>query len=81
MAPLPLEEEPPSYPIWQAGFVVPHQVPAHEPTMVPRMQSGIQQERVVLGSNRETEGVRYKIIIYLLPSTDATYTTSICLVC
>lgn len=38
---LPLEKEPLCGSIWQTGLVVPHQVPAHKPTMVPRMQSGI----------------------------------------
>lgn len=47
MAPLPFEEEPPCDSIWQTGLVVPHQVPAHKATVVPRMQSAIQQEGVI----------------------------------
>lgn len=48
VASLPLEEEPSGGSVWQAGFVVPHQVPAHKLTMVSRMQSSVQQEGVIL---------------------------------
>lgn len=48
VASLPLEEEQFGGSVWQAGLVVPHQVPTHKPTVVPRMQSGIQQEGVIL---------------------------------
>lgn len=50
MASLPLEEEPPGGFVRQAGLVVPHQVPAHESTVVPRVQRGVEEEGVILRS-------------------------------
>lgn len=49
---LPLEEEPLGGSIWQAGLVVPHQVPAYKPTVVPRVQSSVQQEGVILWTEK-----------------------------
>lgn len=54
MASLPLEEELSGGSVRQAGLVVPHQVSAHKPTMVPRVQRGIKEEGVVLRSERQT---------------------------
>lgn len=48
MSPLPFKEEAPGGSFRQAGLVVPHQVPAHKQTVVPRIQSGVEHERVVL---------------------------------
>lgn len=42
VAPLPLEEEAPDGSVGQTGFVVPHQVPAHEAAVMARVQSGVQ---------------------------------------
>lgn len=50
VASLPLEEEPPGGPVRQAGLVVPHQVPAHEATVVPGVQRGVEEEGVILRS-------------------------------
>lgn len=50
VAALPLEEEAPGPPVRHAGLVVPHEVPAHKVTVVTRVQSGVQQERVILRS-------------------------------
>lgn len=55
VASLPLEEEPSGGSVWQTGLVVSHQVPAHKPTMVPRVQSGIQQEGIILRTDRHTD--------------------------
>lgn len=55
VASLPLEEEQFGGSVWQAGLVVPHQVPTHKPTVVPRMQSGIQQEGVILRTDRHID--------------------------
>lgn len=55
MTSLPFEEEQSGGSVRQAGLVVPHQVPAHELTVVPRMQSGVQQEGVVLRADRRTD--------------------------
>ena len=48
VASLPFKEELSGGSVGQAGLVVPHQVLAHKPTVVPRMQSGVQQEGVIL---------------------------------
>lgn len=55
VASLPFEEEPFGGSVWQAGLVVSHQVPTHKPTVVPRMQSGIQQEGVILRADRHMD--------------------------
>lgn len=52
VAPLPLEEEPSGGSVRQAGLVVPHQVSADEATVVPRVQRCVEQEGVVLRSER-----------------------------
>ena len=47
---LPLEEKALGPPVGQAGLVVPHEVTAHKVTVVPRVQCGIEEERVILRS-------------------------------
>lgn len=55
VASLPLEEEASGGTIWQAGLVVPHQVPANKVAVVPRVQCGIQQERVIFRTDKQPE--------------------------
>lgn len=55
VAPLPFEEEPSGGCVRQARLVVPHQVSAHEPTVVPGDQRGVEQEGVVLRSGRQRQ--------------------------
>lgn len=55
VASLPLEEELPGGSVRQAGLVVPHQVSAHKATMVPRVQRGVEEEGVILRSERQTQ--------------------------
>lgn len=55
VASLPLEEELPGGSVRQAGLVVPHQVSAHKPTVVPRVQRSVEEEGVILRSERQTQ--------------------------
>lgn len=47
MSTLPLEEEASGCSVWQAGFVIPHQITTKKVTVNARVQSSIQQKRVV----------------------------------
>lgn len=47
MPTLPLEEEASGSSVWQAGFVIPHQITTKKVTVNARVQSSIQQKRVV----------------------------------
>lgn len=48
MSSLPLEEEASGGAVRETRLVIPHQVPAHKVTVVPRMQRGVEQKRIVL---------------------------------
>lgn len=50
MSTLPLEEEASGCAVWQAGFVVPHQITTKKITVNARVQSSIQQKRVIFRS-------------------------------
>jgi len=47
MSTLPLEEEASGCSVWQAGFVIPHQITTKKVTVNARVQSSIQQKRVI----------------------------------
>lgn len=50
MTALPLEEEASGGAVWEAGLVISHQIATEKITVVARVQSGIQQKRVILRS-------------------------------
>lgn len=55
VASLPLEEELSGASVRQARLVVPHQVSAHKAAMVPRVQRSVEQEGVILWSERHPQ--------------------------
>lgn len=59
VASLPFKEKLSGGSSWQAGLVVPHQVLTHKPTVVSRVQSGIQQEGIILWTGHKPKSVRW----------------------
>lgn len=55
MSSLPLEEQASCGAVRETRLVIPHQVPTHKVTVVPRMQCSVEQERVIFRAEIKTE--------------------------